>query len=887
MKKTTIGLFLLASLFGFSQNPIEKIKAYAGENRAKFSLTAEDVADLVIVNEFSSETTGINNYHVKQRCNGIEVFNSDSNFWIKNGEVINGGEDFIPNVKQKVNAVAPAFDVTAALMNVLSKINETKLTSVQILERSGNEYKLSNGSHSDDQIKAELVYFRMDENTLKLAWDYEFYSQDYQHLWNLKVDALTGKLLEKNDMTLTCNFGGNHAGHTHYSNKFTETFFKNSSTVVLTPGTTKYRVIPWNYESPNHTSRQLIQNPEYTTNASPNGWHSTVATIGGSGTTSNQFTTTKGNNVAAVDDVDGNDTGGAYATGTGTFPSLTFDFTYPGTSAVASTYLPAATTNLFYMNNIMHDLWYQYGFNEANKNFQTMNYGRGGTGNDAVQAQAQDGSQVSPPNLNNANFSTPTDGSPPRMQMYLWDQGPKPSLTINAPSTAAGTYTVQDNNFTAGHVALPVSPAGISGTFVLYNDGTPDTSDACTAPINAAALNGKIAVIRRGTCTFIEKVKFAQQAGAIAVLVVNNVDGSIIMGGSDATITIPAVSINMADGERIIAGLSGTTTGIMSAPAGGFVNSDGDFDNGIISHEYGHGISGRLSGNCLTGSEQMGEGWSDWFWLMMQIKPGDTRHDARGMATFALNQPPTGNGLRPYKYCPDMNVNPMTYGLTTQMWYNDGTDDRVDIHSVGSVWATILWDLAWNYIDKYGYNSNIYTGTGGNNKVMRLVLDAIKLDGCAPTFITGRDALIAADQATTGGQNFCLIWQTFARRGVGLNASSGASNSGAPGIQDNVEDFTVPPAGPNCTLAVDQFQNENFIRVYPNPTRGQLNIAVSNYSGKLSIQVFDLNGRKVYNQDVNNFNLESAIQLGNLQTGMYLIKVVGENINYTEKIILN
>ncbi|ESU23094.1 M36 fungalysin family metalloprotease [Flavobacterium enshiense DK69] len=890
MKKITIGLFLLASLFGFSQNPLEKIKAYAGKNSAKFSLTREDVSDLVIVNEFSSETTGINNYHVKQRCNGIEVFNSDSNFWVKNGEVINGGEDFIPNVKQKINAAVPVYDVTASLLNVLKEINETKLASIEILEKSGNEYKLSNGALAENPIRAELVYFRTDENRLQLAWDYEFYSQDFQHLWNLKVDALTGKLLEKMDMTLNCNFGGNHTGHAHYSNKFTENFFKNSSSVALNPGTTNYRVIPWNYESPNHSPRQLIQNPEYVTNASPNGWHSTVATPGGTGDSNNQFKTTQGNNVIAYEDTDDNNDVGFQATGTGTFPNLTFDFPYPGTSAVATTYLPAATTNLFYMNNIMHDLWYQYGFNEANKNFQVKNYGLGlVTGeNDRVHAQAQDGSELSPPKLNNANFSTPVDGQSPRMQMYLWNSPPAPTLAINAPSTLAGTYAIQDNGFNPGHVALPASPAGITGTLVLYNDGTPDTSDACTAAVNAAALNGNIAVIRRGVCDFASKVKRAQQAGARAAIIVNNEPGNITMQGSDGTITIPAVSVSKDDGERIIAGLTGTTTGTLSAAAAGFVNADGDLDNGVIAHEYGHGISTRLSGNCLGGSsEQMGEGWSDWFWLMMQIKPGDTRNDNRGFATFTAGQATTGGGIRPYKYSTNMSVNPMTYGYTNDMWYTSGGVTYVDVHSVGSVWATILWDLAWNYIDKYGYDPNIYTGTGGNNKVMRLILDAIKLDGCSPTFITGRDAIIAADQATTGGQNYCLIWQTFARRGVGRYATSGPNNTGGAGIQDQTEDFTVPPAGPNCTLAVDEFQNENVIRVYPNPTRGQLNIAISNYSGKLSVQVFDLNGRKVYNQEVNDFNLESAIQLGNLQSGMYLIKVDGENINYTQKIILN
>jgi hypothetical protein len=61
----------------------------------------------------------------------------------------------------------------------------------------------------------------------------------------------------------------------------------------------------------------------------------------------------------------------------------------------------------------------------------------------------------------------------------------------------------------------------------------------------------------------------------------------------------------------------------------------------------------------------------------------------------------------------------------------------------------MLWDLTWAYVNKYGFN-NKYTGTG-NNKIMRMVLDGIKLQPCSPTFVDSRNALIAADQALTGG----------------------------------------------------------------------------------------------------------------------------------------
>jgi len=76
-----------------------------------------------------------------------------------------------------------------------------------------------------------------------------------------------------------------------------------------------------------------------------------------------------------------------------------------------------AVQNLFYLNNVIHDKLYKHGFVEGVGNFQNNNFGNGGNGNDAVRAEAQDGGGT-----NNANFSTPNDGSPGRMQMYIWTQ---------------------------------------------------------------------------------------------------------------------------------------------------------------------------------------------------------------------------------------------------------------------------------------------------------------------------------------------------------------------------------------------------------------------------------------------------------------------------------
>ncbi len=871
MKKITILLFFLISFLGFAQGPKEKIQSYLDENKTKLGLTTQDISDWIIQSEGNSESTGINTYYIKQRYQGIEIVRAISNMWMKNGEVINGGENLVSNVAQKVNTTNSSISVTDGVSRAFAQLNETQPSSIQILEKNQYKYKLSNGNLTEDPISAELSYYLTENNTLRLAWSYIFYTQDYKHLWSAIIDATDGKLLEKYDMTISCNFGSpaNHTEHNEVANQFTQSFFNNNTnkSILLAPAVGSYRVYPYYTESPNHGPSVLLSTSGNAT-ASPFGWHDT------DGTDAVNYTITRGNNVWAQEDANGNN-------GTGTSPNggapLSFDFAYGGTNVAATTYTSAATTNLFYMNNIMHDIWYQYGFNEANFNFQQNNYGKytqAGITGDAVFADSQDGSGT-----NNANFSTQADGTRPRMQMFLFDTGkPRPTLTINSPASVAGDYSIIDNAFSPGHATIPTAPAGITQNLVLFNDGTPDTSDACTAATNAAALNGKIAVVRRGDCAFVEKVKFAQNAGSVAVVVVGNDGTNVSMGGADATITIPAVYLNQAQGEVLITTMgTATVNGKLSIPATTYVNTDGDLDNGVIAHEYGHGISNRLTGGgvatCLQNAEQAGEGWSDWFALMLQIKATDTGAEAKPMGTFIQSQPVNGSGIRQYPYSTNMAINPKTFAAS-----NDA-----EVHNLGEFMTVVLWDLTWAYINKFGYDSNIYTGTGGNNKVMRLVIDALKLQPCSPSFVQFRTAIIQADQNTTGGQNYCMITEVFRRRGMGLNASSGSNNNAL----DQVEDFTAFPPGPNCTLGVNYYENEDMIKIYPNPSNGQINIRINQFTGKVNLQVVDLNGRVVYSLNNTDFNIEKTINLSHLQSGMYIVKIDGSELKYTKKIILN
>ncbi|MDX1997151.1 MAG: PA domain-containing protein [Thermoanaerobaculia bacterium] len=130
-----------------------------------------------------------------------------------------------------------------------------------------------------------------------------------------------------------------------------------------------------------------------------------------------------------------------------------------------------------------------------------------------------------------------------------------PALKVTSPAILAG-------NFPVGAAAFgpALTAAGVAGTLELANDGVGAVNDGCEAIVNNVV--GKVAVIDRGTCGFTVKVKNAQNAGAIAVVIADNAAGSppAGMAGTDATIVIPSVRVTLPDGNAIKAQLGGGVT---------------------------------------------------------------------------------------------------------------------------------------------------------------------------------------------------------------------------------------------------------------------------------------------------------------------------------------
>ncbi|GAB3997712.1 hypothetical protein GCM10028807_43440 [Spirosoma daeguense] len=639
-----------------AQAQVETARQYVAANVQQQKLAPTDIDGLTVSSSYLSPSTGWYHVYFNQAFQNIEVYNRMMNVVLMNNQVSYMNHNFVsslglfPKMGTVKSAISPVMALQKAASNVglamtsfapIQELTATKLADGTLTRATYSLSELSN-----EKIDVKLYWLPVEKegkgesrlDRLALSWGVRLLTKDGKNRWNIHVDATSGEILRKVDEIVRCDFGTpNHLKAPHECKGATLSgdaqYFgvKKESKVFTANG---YTVFDYPVESPTFGSRTESVNPYnrfVTTGTGPgptNGWHHDGVS---------SYSITRGNNVWAQEDVNDND-------GTGFSPgSATLEFNFPYTAGpnTAAGNQSAAITNLFYWNNLIHDVLYKFGFDEPSGNFQNNNGGRGGLGNDFVYADAQDGGGT-----DNANFDTPPDGQNGRMQMYLWTSANQP---------------------------------------------------------------------------------------------------------------------------------------------------DGDFDNGIIAHEYGHGWSIRLTGgpansSCLDNAEQGGEGWSDFLGLMLttnwaSLSPNlASANIPRGIGTYALGQSTTGPGIRPYQYSYDMvNVNgPVTYGKVNNA--HASTFPRP--HGIGSIWATMLWDMTWaiimndNFIDPNVYNtpSNV-ADMRGNVAAFKLVNEGLRLQPCSPSFVQARDAILQADRMLFGGRYQCVIGQAFARRGLGGGASTGSSTN--------------------------------------------------------------------------------------------------------------
>lgn len=748
------------------------------QNAAKtLNLSQEDVQNLYISNTYITKHNQVQHVYLLQTVNEVPVHNGTFGVHIKDGEVLHFTSNGIANIANKTNATSTNLSVEEAILSAAKQLGYSSTERLERLPFDSKQYetyKFAPTSFSNNPILARLMYYNSNPNELKLAWivDLDVPGSDY---YSVRVDALTGSIIDKYNYTVYCSF--DHVTPTalcaHNHGKAPAEIVQSSNSAVAAPS---YKIYQFPIESPIHGDHKLVADPSDKT-ASPYGWHDTDGVEGP------EFTITRGNNVHAYTDTNGDDQSDQIEPdGTST---LTFDFSHDQLGEPNESH-DAAQVNLFYANNHLHDFMHFFGFDESAGNFQSNNYGNGGAGDDYVRAESADGS-----GLDNANFATPIDGFQPRMQMYLWGGNESDFLSITEPAEIVGSYDTRLSSNSQSPFGPALTDVPLVGELVYGNDNIDTPNDGCQDLVGDHT--GKIVMIDRGMCDFSLKVYNAQQAGAIAAIVCNvpGVNGgngdddifSMAAGEKSDEVTIPSIMARYSDCKKFKASLANNikvSASLQLPQQNGPKYLDCSYDNGVIAHEYGHGISNRLVGgpgnsSCLGNDEQMGEGWSDFYTLALTALEGDKGTDGRGIGTYVKGQKVDGPGIRDYRYSTDITKSPKTF------------DDIIGTsapHPLGEVWTACVWDLYWGLVDIYGFDQNYKNKESGNYKAVLLVTDGLKMTKCSPGFVDGRDAILAADKANFGGEHECLIWSVFARRGVGYYADQKSPDDRNDGVQD-------------------------------------------------------------------------------------------------------
>lgn len=360
--------------------PLEVGMGFMQQHNGLFGFSAQDLSDFEITDTVVTRQNGTTHLYLRQLHEGIAVYNGQLQFNVnRDGRLLSVNNAFLPYLSASVNTRTPVLSAAQAVAAGMAAVGVTVATPESLSEPVGADRRtrIDGAAFSRGPVEAKLMWLPIRDGEARLVWNFVAELLDGEHWYEINVDAANGQLWTVSD------------------------WIDDAS----------YKAYPFNVESPQHTTplppadaRLLIVDPQDAT-ASPFGWHDTNGAAGA------EFTIHRGNNTHAWEDSDGNDTPPAGAQpdcGAGLLCDFPIDLTQ-----APSTYRPGAVSNLFYWTNIIHDVMYQYGFDEAGGNFQVNNYGRGGTGGDDVQALAQAAGNC------NANFGTPADGSRPRMRMFV------------------------------------------------------------------------------------------------------------------------------------------------------------------------------------------------------------------------------------------------------------------------------------------------------------------------------------------------------------------------------------------------------------------------------------------------------------------------------------
>lgn len=651
------------------------VRSFLLDNGGLYGLSSADVNDLVVLGDSAGGDSGLRMLRVEQQIDGRPVFQSESRFLLHpDGRLMKSVGLLVPHAR----AVAPQIDAAKilppeqALKLLAATLGKTLDPATFVVAPDSNGRLQLSGTDDfvSGPVTARQVLFPLAPGFLVPAWSLVMFTSGNED-WYAVVDAETGALLWRKNIR---NYASTHDARFRVYVQADGTTPADSpapqspNTVAPGSGTQFPAIAPTVVKMSD--AMDVI--------ASPNGW---IDDCPGGVCTANQTQTLGNNAIACLDrktpsnvcdsdatsildgggrpmgnpDVNGrnrdflgttprdfeggflpppqggNPEAGQTATGDGN----------AGTLAVDS-FRRGSVTHLFYLTNWYHDKLYRLGFDEAAGNFQTTNFSGMGVGNDRVLADAQDNSGT-----NNANFSTPPDGTSGRMQMYVF-----------------------------------------------------------TGPT---------------------------------------------------------------------------------------IDRDGSLDAEIVLHELTHGTSNRLVGNGAglnwDPAGGMGEGWSDFYALSLlnntQADDPNGRYAAGAYATYKLaGLAYLDNyvyGIRRFPYSTDHSVNPLTWADTDDVTNNlsggiapdpigFNLNGGMEVHNIGEIWANTLWGVRARVIaNPAGANGSVPTG---NQTMLRLVTNGLKMTPIDPSFTEARDAILDADCAANACANEDSIWGGFADRGLGYGAKT-------------------------------------------------------------------------------------------------------------------
>lgn len=679
----------------------DTLKRFLAENSNLFGISAANIDTLKTAADYTNPSGDLSFVELEQEINGIPVFRGEVKAgFTKSGEMFRVINNLAPGIDQgnvptdfgdSMNAVRAAA-ANLKIDHSTLDLNRNEAASTNIKEIFGK---------GDSATTAEKMYFPIDAGLAAAAWRVTIWQP--VNAFYIIVDAANGNILWRKNLTADQT---QSATYNVYANP-NAMMLTADNPFPITPGPVTLSGVQGSPLA--RTNVTLIGN-EAPNTFNSKGW----ITDGGN--------VTDGNAVQAGmdrDTTDGIDTN-SEAQGASRVFSYTFtpyntntntgDAPLPTTQTYpTSQFQQGSATQMFYIANRYHDALYRLGFTEAARNFQDDNFGRGGSGGDRVRAEGQDSSGT-----NNANFSTPADGSRGRMQMYVWT-GPNPDI-------------------------------------------------------------------------------------------------------------------------------------------------DGDFDAEVMIHELTHGTSNRLHGNAsglsINMSSGMGEGWGDFYAHALLSEPGDpingiytigsydtyftngsfVTNSYYGIRRFpkavkAFTGGPNNRPHNPLTFADiDATKIDLTDGAYARGLYGSSSADQV--HNIGEVWSSALWEVRCLYVQRLGWAE-------GNRRVLQVVTDGMKLAPLAPTFLTERDAIIAAAQAgsPTPAADIADIWQGFATRGVGANASiQNPGTSSGSGTTRVTESFDLPNLTQTQNVSVTEVNGNG--NGFPDPGEMvSVTIPVTNMTGRTATGV--------------------------------------------------